>query len=134
IAFGLSAPTTITDDNSGGLIANNYIYRSGSQHGDVSVGVWNSPNTEVAYNTIILNGDYGNAIEYRFATTTGVKILYNLTDAAITQRDSAQATVTGNVTSGAQSSWFVKESIGDLHLTSSASGVIGKGSFLAEVP
>ncbi len=71
------------------MIANNFIYRSGTQHGDVAIGVWNSPNTEVAYNTVILNGDYVNAVEYRFATTTGVKILYNLTDAAIAQRDGA---------------------------------------------
>jgi PKD repeat protein len=133
IAFGLSGPSSITDDNSGGVIANNMIYRSGGQHGDVGIEVWNSPNTEVAYNTVILNGDYPNAVEYRFATTTGVKILYNLTDSAITQRDGASATVTGNVTSGVSSSWFVNEAIGDLHLTSKATGAIGKGTFLPEV-
>jgi len=133
IAYGLSDPSTITDDNSGGLIANNFIYRSGSQHGDVSIGVWNSPNTEVADNTIILNGDYVNAIEYRFTTTIGVKILYNLTDAAITARDGATGTVTGNVTT-AKSSWFVNEAIGDLHLTTSATPAIGHGGVLPEVP
>ncbi len=133
IAFGLNDPSTITDDNSGGIIANNFIYRSGTQHGDVAIGVWNSPGTEVAYNTIILNGDYVNAIEYRYATTTGVKILYNLTDSAIAQRDSASGTVTGNVTSGVQSSWFVNESAGNLHLTSAATGAIGKGTYLPEV-
>jgi hypothetical protein len=133
IAFGLSDPSSITDDNTGGLIANNMICRSGTQHGDVAIGVWNSPNTEVAYNTVIMNGDYANALEYRFATTTGVKILYNLSDSAITQRDSASGTVTGNVTSGVQSSWFVNESIGDLHVTSQASGAIGKSAYLSEV-
>jgi hypothetical protein len=133
IAYGLSDPSSITNDNSGGLIANNFIYRSGSQHGDVAIGVWNSPNTEVAYNSVILNGDFGNAIEYRFSTTTGVKLLYNLTDAAITSRDGATGTVTGNVTN-AQLSWFVNESIGDLHLTGAATGAIGHGVFLAEVP
>jgi hypothetical protein len=133
IAFGLNPPTTITDDNSGGIIANNFIYRSGSQHGDVAIGVWNSPNSEVAYNTVILNGDYPNAVEYRFATTTGVQILYNLTDAAITQRDGATATVTGNVTSGVQVSWFANESTGDLHLTAAATGAIGHGVYLPEV-
>jgi PKD repeat protein len=133
IAFGLSDPGTITDDNTGGLIANNMIYRSGGQNGDVAIGVWNSPGTEVAYNSVILNGDYFNAVEYRYATTTGVKVLYNLTDAAITARDGASATVTGNVTTGAQSSWFVNEAVGDLHLTAQASGAIGKGTYLAEV-
>jgi PKD repeat protein len=134
IAYGLSDPSSITNDNTGGLIANNFIYRSGSQHGDVAIGVWNSPSTEVAYNTVILNGDYVNAIEYRFATSTGVKILYNLTDAAITQRDGASGTVTGNLTSGVQPSWFANEGIGDLHLTAAATGAIGHGAFLPEVP
>jgi PKD repeat protein len=131
IALGLSDPTQITDDNYGGIIENNFIYRSGVQHGDVAIGVWNSPNTEVAYNTVILNGDYPNAIEYRFSTTTGVKILYNITDAAITQRDGASATVTGNV-NNPKSSWFVNESIGDLHLTSAATAAIGHGVYLSE--
>jgi PKD repeat protein len=119
IAYGLSDPSSITDDNTGGLIANNMIYRSGGQHGDVAIGVWNSPGTEVAFNTIILSGDYVNAIEYRFSTTTNVKILYNLTDSAITARDGATGTVSGNITT-AQQSWFVNPSVGDLHLTAAA--------------
>jgi methionine-rich copper-binding protein CopC len=132
IAYGLSDPSTITDDNTGGLIANNMIYRSGTQHGDVAIGVWNSPGTEVAYNTVILNGDFAHAIEYRFSTTTNVQIVYNLTDAAIVSRDGATGTVTGNVTN-AQPSWFVNESIGDLNLTSAATGAIGQGVYLPEV-
>jgi len=132
IAYGLSDPSTITDDNTGGLIANNMIYRSGTQHGDVAIGVWNSPDTVVAYNTVILNGDFGHAIEYRYSTTTNVQILYNLTDEAIVSRDGATGTVTGNVTD-AQASWFVNESIGDLNLTSAATGAIGQAVYLAEV-
>jgi PKD repeat protein len=131
IAFGLNPNQPA--DNYGGIIRNNFIYRSGGQNGDVAIGVFNSANTEVSYNTIIINGDYVNAIEYRFTPTAGVKILYNLTDAAITSRDGATATVTGNVTRGAQSSWFVNESIGDLHLTAAASGAIGQGVYLPEV-
>jgi PKD repeat protein len=132
IAFGLTDPSGITNDNSGGIIANNMIYRSGGQHGDVAIAVWNSPGSEVANNTVILSGDYANAVEYRFATTTGVKILYNLTDAPVTARDGATGTVTGNVTSGAQASWFVNKAAGDLHLTSAATGAIGKGQALTE--
>src|SRR5205814_2672582 len=78
IAYGLVAGTT--PDNTGGLIANNLIYRDGTNHGDVGISVRNSPNTEGAYNTVIINGEYLNAIEYRFTTTTGVQILYNLTE------------------------------------------------------
>jgi hypothetical protein len=80
---------------------------------------------------VILNGDYPNAIEYRFAVTAGVQILYNLTDAAIVSRDGATGTVAGNV-QGAQPSWFVNEGIGDLHLTAAA-GAIGQASYLPEV-
>ncbi len=132
VAYGLSDPSSITDDNTGGLIANNFIYRSGAQHGDVSIGVWNSPSTIVADNTVILSGDYPNAIEYRFSTTTGVQILYNLTDSAITQRDGASATVTGNIIN-AQASWFVNASVGNLHLTSAATEAIGHGGTVSQV-
>jgi hypothetical protein len=131
IAYGLISGTT--PDNTGGLIANNFIYRDGNQHGDVGISVRNSPNTVVAYNTVIINGEYPNAIEYRFTTTTGVQILYNLTDGAITQRDGASATVTGNVTA-VQSSWFVDESIGNLNLTPAGITALKQGVFLAEVP
>ena len=53
IAYGLNQSPA--NDNIGGIIENNFIYRSGGQHGDVAIGVWNSPNSEVAYNTVILN-------------------------------------------------------------------------------
>ena len=39
---------------------------------DVAIGVWNSASTKVLNNTILLSGDYPNAIEYRFQATTGV--------------------------------------------------------------
>jgi hypothetical protein len=132
ISYGLSDPSSITDDNTGGLIANNFIYRSGTQHGDVGIGVWNSPGTVVADNTVILNGDYVNAVEYRFATTTGVVIENNLTDAAITARDGATGTVTNNLTN-AQASWFVNESVGNLHLVPTATAAIDHGLALASV-
>lgn len=132
IAYGLVAGATF--DNTGGLIANNFIYRSGTiAFSDVGISVRNSPNTEVANNTIIIHGGYPNAIEYRFTSTTGVKIVNNLTDAAITQRDGATATLSNNVTN-AQASWFVNESIGDLDLTAAATGAIGHGVYLPEVP
>ena len=82
---------------------------------------------------MIINGEYPNAIEYRFSTATGVQILYNLTDAAITQREGAAAAVTGNVTA-VQSSWFVDESIGNLNLTPAGIAALKHGVFLAEVP
>jgi hypothetical protein len=130
ISFGLDPDRE--NDNVGGIIRNNFIFRSGPQGGDVGIYLGNSPGTEVANNTVILNGDYPNAIEYRFANTTGATILYNLTDAAITSREGGAATLTGNVTD-AQSSWFVDATNGDLHLTASATGAIGQARFLPEV-
>jgi chitodextrinase len=130
ISFGLD-PNTL-NDNIGGIIRNNFIFRSGPQGGDVGIYLGNSPGTEVANNTVVLNGDYPNAIEYRWANTSGVTILYNLTDSAITSREGATAVLAGNVTN-AQPSWFVGPTTGDLHLTAAATGAIGQAQFLPEV-
>jgi hypothetical protein len=101
---------------------------------DFSCGRRSSPNTEAAYNTIVLNGTFQYAIEYRYNTTTGVSILYNLTDGgAITQRDGASATLTGNVIT-ANASWFVNENVGNLNLTAQTGGALGHGTLVPEVP
>ena len=98
-----------------------------------AIGVFNSANTQVLHNTVRLDGTYPNAMEYRFAATTGVQIRNNLTDAAITARDGATGTVASNVTN-AQSSWFVNAANHDLHLTTSATPAIDTASALADVP
>jgi hypothetical protein len=99
--------------------------------GDVPVGVFNSPNTKVYNNTILVNGDYPNAIEYRFVNTTGVSIQNNLTDAAITARDGATGAVANNLLT-AQASWFVNAAIGDLHVKSTATQAIDQVAVLAD--
>jgi hypothetical protein len=109
-------------DHSGGSIHNNFIYRSSEQDGDVGIGVFNSPDTDVLHNTIMLSGTYPNAIEYRFAGSSGLLIANNLTDAAVVQRDGAAASVSGNLTS-AQPDWFVDAAAGDLHLASTAPAI-----------
>src|SRR5207237_534850 len=92
IAYGLDL--TSQGYHSGGVIRNNFISRNSSLTGvDVAIGVSNSPNTQVLHNTVKLNGTYPNAVEYRFAPTTGVQIKNNLTDAAIVSRDGATGTV-----------------------------------------
>lgn len=110
------------NDHQGGSIRNNFIYRVGSQAGDVGIGIFNSPNTQVVHNTIVLNGSYSNAIEYRFGGTTGTVIANNLTDAAILRRDGALGSLTGNITT-ARPWWFVNAGIGDLHLAATAPAI-----------
>jgi hypothetical protein len=134
ISFGLIDRTP--NDNTGGIIRNNFIYRDASvQMGDVAIGVFDSPNTHVVHNTIVINGTYKNAIEYRFPDTSGVFIANNVADGgAIALRDSApSATLQGNYLQSALG-LFVDPPSGDLHLRSTASVIIGQGAWLADAP
>lgn len=130
IALGLNP--AVSDDHQGGIVRNNFVYRTSDQSGDVAITINNSANTKVLHNTVVLSGTYPNAIEYRFAATTGMEIRYNLTDGQVTKRDGASATVAGNVTN-AQASWFVNAASGDLHLAKTATGAIDKASAHADV-
>ncbi|MCI0681815.1 MAG: PKD domain-containing protein [Gemmataceae bacterium] len=130
IAYGLISAAY--NDHAGGIIRNNFITHTPGLGGDVPIGVFGSPNTKVLHNTVLLNGNYGSAVEYRFSNTTGVVIRNNLTDAAISARDGAAATVSNNLTS-AQASWFVNAAIGDLHLKSTTTQAIDKVAALADV-
>ena len=71
IALGLvSRPTG--HDNLRGVVRNNFIYREpGLAGGDVAIGVFDSPGSQVLHNTILVSGAYPNAVEYRFEGTTG---------------------------------------------------------------
>jgi hypothetical protein len=108
-------------DHQGGVIRNNFFYRSPSlpQAVDVPIMVADSPDTQILHNTILNGGSYPNAIEYRFPSASRLQIRNNLTDARIQARDGGRATVRGNTTS-AQLSWFVNPAAGDLHLLSTA--------------
>jgi hypothetical protein len=119
IALGLDAGRP--DDHRAGVVRNNVFHRGAHQSGDVGIVVNNSAGTKVLHNTIVLNGTYPNAIEYRFAATTGVEIRYNLADARVRARDGASGVVDSNVTD-APAGWFVDAASGDLHLTAAATG------------
>lgn len=121
IALGLQE--RVPNDHSGGIIRNNIFYRKSGETGDTGVYVADSPNTKVLHNTVILNGTYPNAIEYRFPDTTDVEIRFNLTDARIVSRDGATGNVANNIVS-ASSSLFVDPANNDLHLRSAAALVI----------
>jgi hypothetical protein len=124
IAFGLIERVT-PHDHSGGIVRNNFIYRSASVAGDVGIGVFDSPNTQVLQNTALISGTYQNAVEYRFVESTGVVIANNLVDAAVQARDGATGAVTNNYLSAAPS-MFVNATAGDLHLVATDAAVIGK--------
>ncbi|MFT4653420.1 MAG: hypothetical protein ACJA0G_000216 [Kangiellaceae bacterium] len=102
IGYGL---TNSENQNEGGIISNNIIVHTASNHlfADVGIGLESSPNTVVTNNIIFSTGTYPNAIEYRFKRTTGVFITGNVTNKAIKSRDGATATVSGNK-SGVRSS------------------------------
>ncbi len=135
VALGLSAPDgsgrwgSLTYDHDGGIVRNNTIYRSGP--GDVGITVNYARDYQVLHNTVVLNGTFPWAIEYRFSSSYGT-IAYNLTDGPIFQRDNAVGTMLGNVTN-AQAGWFADASQGNLHLTTSAAGAIDQASSLAAV-
>ncbi len=131
IAYGLDDKPDF--DHYGGVIRNNFIYRSAMQRGDVAIIVNDSPFTTVVHNTIILSGTYPNGIEYRFPDTTGVLIANNLLDARITARDGAVAIVNSNVTT-ATASMFVNAGTGDLHLRSSAVAAISRARVSKDAP
>lgn len=134
ISLGLdpNKPADQSPDHIRGLIANNFIYKTSSIAPDVPIAVFDSPQTKVYYNTILLNGGYPNAIEYRFSSTTGVDIKNNLTDASIVARDSASGSVSNNITN-ATTAMFVNAATGDLHLKQTAAAVIDKGIAVAVV-
>lgn len=132
IIFGQGGQSQYGNSHSGGLIANNFIYRTEPLHADAGISVWDSPGTRVYHNTVIQNGTYATAIEYRFATTTGVEIINNLTDGTILRRDGATAQVSSNFTQ-ANPTFFVNAAAADLHLAATAALAIDRGVTLPAV-
>ena len=113
-------------DHSGGIVRNNFIYRRPATAGDVAIGVFDSPATQVLHNTVVIaGGGYPNAIEYRFAGSVSVLVANNLLDSAIQARDGATGTTSGNYTQ-AISALFVNAAQGDLHLGPGAAVAIDK--------
>jgi hypothetical protein len=86
----------------GGIISNNIIIHTASDHpfADVGIALESSPETLVSNNIIFSTSTYPNAIEYRFTRTQGVLIQGNISNKAIKKRDGASATVIDNTTGG----------------------------------
>jgi len=138
VAYGLDNTTPYLD-HAGGVIRNNFIYlapglmsagRTASSDG--SIIAWNSPGTLIDHNSVLLNSNEFYTVEFRFATTTNGTARYNLGDAPIHLRDSAAASIAGNLLT-ARSGMFVNPATGDLHLLPSATNAIDKASSLVTI-
>jgi hypothetical protein len=127
IGFGLGSR-----GHSGGIIRNNMIYHSSTDHGfaDVAIGLENASNAMVYNNTIFMENSYANAIEYRFPGTSGGIIKNNLCNKAITSRDGGSADVDYNITT-TSANWYVDVSKGDLHLASKIPQAVDQGLDIA---
>jgi hypothetical protein len=127
ISLGLIERTP--NDHTGGVVRNNFMYRSASVGGDAAILVADSPNTQVVHNTALVSGTYANAIEYRFANSTGVVVANNVLDARVIARDGATGTVAGNYTT-ATVGLFVDAAAGDLHLRPTATALLDQAPTL----
>ncbi len=128
ILLGLGPQVGFEHSHSGGAVFNNVIYRGVGKtvNPDAGISIWDSPGTRVFNNTVIQNGTYKDAIEYRFAGTTGVQVFNNLTDGAIRSRDGAVAALGNNYTL-ATSALFANAAGADLHLVRGATVAIDRG-------
>ena len=97
IGFGLG--DTRANQTDGGVITNNVIRSTNLSHpySDVGIILEASPNVQIINNRIFIEGNYPNAIEYRFAATKNVLIKDNMTNRSIESRDGGQAQLSGNV-------------------------------------
>jgi hypothetical protein len=123
IGFGLDGK-----GNMGGIIRNNMIYHAdnASRFADAGIALTESPGTRVYNNTVVMDNSFPRAIEYRFASTTGVLIVNNLTNKPIASRNGASGVVSNNVTNALRS-WFVDPANGDLRLASPIGSVVAAG-------
>ena len=126
IGFGLDGK-----GNTGGIIRNNMIYHAdnASRFADTGIALTESPGTQVYNNTVVMDNGFPRAIEYRFASTTGVLIVNNLTNKPIVSRNGASGVVSNNVTNAVRS-WFVNPANGDLHLASPIGSVVAAGQIV----
>jgi hypothetical protein len=100
----------------------------------VDVAVYTvSPGSRLLHNTALVTDQYPNAIEVRYATTTGVEVRNNLLDGAVQPRDGAAFAASDNET-GALPAWFLDVASGDLRLTAAASPAIDETSRLTAAP
>jgi hypothetical protein len=127
VSFGMR--DDLTWDHAGGIIRNNFFVRAKDQPGDTAISLWNAPGAQVVHNTILVNGTYHAAIDYRWSDRPGTVIANNLLDAPIWRRESVEASTPGNVVF-ARPDWFRDAASGDLHLEAAGAGAFGQAAGL----
>ncbi len=125
IGFGLGGDTD--DGHVGGIIKNNFVHTNR----DVGIGLESSPDTKAYHNTVVTE-NYGNSIEYRFATTTNVHIANNLTDNLIKSRSGGTGTIESNYQTSTLDI-FVDANNYDYHLSATHPNITDVGLTLNEV-
>ncbi|MDX1437847.1 MAG: hypothetical protein R3335_13630 [Anaerolineales bacterium] len=126
-------------DHYGGVIRNNFIVAQdsdlfSSDFGfDCGICLWNACHAKALHNSFFTfdSGSTFSSIEWRFSNTHA-EIYNNLANHTMRERDEATAVESGNLT-GAQASWFVNPSGGDLHLVSGALSAIDQGDVAGAV-
>jgi hypothetical protein len=120
-------------DHYGGDIQNNFISASdaglfASAYGfDCGICLWQACEATATHNTIH-SSDTGatfSSIEWRFPRTIAT-LTNNLVNHTMRERDGATGTLAGNVT-GAEETWYVDATAGDLHLEPTATAAIDQG-------
>ncbi len=109
----------------GGVVRNNFIHTTR----DVGIYMANAHDTRIYNNTVFIDSDYFNAIEYRFAESH-VYLTNNLTNKPMASRNGGMATLMTNI-DFATDTWFVQPHIGDLHLADAIYDVMDQGSDVA---
>ncbi|HQF22943.1 MAG TPA: hypothetical protein PL065_05755, partial [Polyangiaceae bacterium] len=115
-------------DHYGGIVRNNFIVGKrpelfSSQDGfDTGIGLWSACNAVAVHNTIVATNSLFSAIEWRFSTSTGIRILNNLATHALRERDGASAESQGNIDNAALSQ-FEDVAAANLHLKAGSSAI-----------
>lgn len=117
-------------------VLNNMIFteHAGSREHDVAISLERAHDSVVAHNTVMATHPqaYSSSIEYRFASTSNLKLTNNLTSHRLRSRDNAQGELAGNVTE-AKADWFKDAASGDLHLKSCELAAVSGKAVASEV-
>lgn len=115
-------PTRV--DHRGGVIRQNVVVNL-NEWADEGIEANAAPDVRIEFNTVLVEGTLSWSISVRFRQTSGV-VRNNLTARPILFRDGGSATLEGNV-EGAERSWFVGASTGNLRLAETAAKAIDAG-------